>query len=193
MDRARSTPVELAEHRQGARTHLFVIATLCWEAGSTPAHIRNMSARGALVEAAVLPKPGSLVMLKRGSLQVGGRIAWAAARQAGLAFSASISVTDWMARRSNARQDQIDEIVSDLKSTEGRKERPVATANGPDSPVVIETELELLRSDLTQLGNGLAADVVLVATHPEIQLIDIASQRIDRIMRVLTRDALQTG
>ena len=36
-----------------------------------------------------------------------------------------------------------------------------------------------------QLGNGLTADVVLVATHPEIQLLDIALQRIERIMAVI--------
>jgi hypothetical protein len=70
------------ELRRDARTHLLVMASLCWDSGSTPVHVRNMSARGALIEAPVLPRPGNLVMLKRGSLQVGGQIAWAASRQA---------------------------------------------------------------------------------------------------------------
>lgn len=182
MNNALSNPSEPAEHRHGTRTHLCVIATLCCDAGNTPVHVRNMSAKGALIEAAVLPEPGSLVLLKRGRLEVGGRVAWAAARQAGLAFGATVSVADWMARQANARQDQIDEIVSALKSEAIREDRPASPASGSHRPQSIEAELSLLRADLMQLGNGLTADVVLVATHPEIQLLDIAQQRIDRIM-----------
>jgi hypothetical protein len=178
-----------AEHRHGTRTHLFVIATMCWDAGTTPVHVRNMSVKGALIEAAVLPEPGSLVLLKRGRLEVRGRVAWAAARQAGLAFGATISVADWMARQANSRQDQIDEIVSALKSGAIGEVRPVSPASGSHRPQSIEEELSLLRADLVQLGNGLAADIVLVATHPEIQLLDIAQQRIDRIMNAIAEAA----
>ena len=52
---------------------------------------------------------------------------------------------------------------------------------------MIETEVKLLRSDLINLGNVLAADVILVATHPEIQSLDISLQRIERIMGALGR------
>ena len=116
MNSALSTSSGPTDLRHGARTHLFVISTLCWDAGSAPVHVRNMSANGALIEAADPPAPGSPFVLKRGSLKVGGRIAWAASRQAGLAFGAAVCVADWMARQANARQDQIDEIVSALRS-----------------------------------------------------------------------------
>ena len=185
MNSALSTSSGPTDLRHGARTHLFVISTLCWDAGSAPVHVRNMSANGALVEGPILPAPGSPFVLKRGSLQVGGRIAWAASRQAGLAFSAAICVADWMARQANARQDQIDEIVSALRSAPIGQQHPNSPGLGSDRPASIETELSLLRADLMQLGNGLAADVVLVATHPEIQLLDIALQRIERIMAVI--------
>ena len=135
MDSALSTSSGPADLRHGARTHLFVIATLCWDAGSTPVHVRNMSANGALIEGAILPKPGSPFVLKRGSLQVGGRIAWAASRQAGLAFSATVSVADWMARQANARQDQIDEIVSALKSAPIGEQHPSSPVLGSDTCV----------------------------------------------------------
>lgn len=187
MSSARPSGSEAADHRHAPRTHLFVIATLCWGEGSTPVHVRNMSGKGAQIEAATLPKPGSLVMLKRGSLKADGRIAWAAERKAGLAFDGSVNVIDWMARQSNARQDQVDEIVSALKSAVGRSEVPAGQACGPDLATVIETEVELLRSDLINLGNVLAADVILVATHPEIQSLDISLQRIERIMGALGR------
>lgn len=178
-------PNEAADHRHAPRTHLFVIATLCWDEGSSPVHVRNMSGKGAQIEAAALPKPGSQVVLKRGSLKVDGRIAWAAERRAGLAFEASVNVIDWMARQSNSRQDQIDEIVSALKSVAERDVSPVAGAISLGNPALVGAELALLRTDLSQLGNALAADVILVATHPEIQLLDISQQRIERIMKSL--------
>ena len=43
-------------------------------------------------------------------------------------------------------------------------------------------ELMTLRTELAELGNSLIGDVVLVATHPEIQALDIAVQRIDRMI-----------
>ena len=91
MENALATLLEPNEHRQATRTHLFVVATLCWNEGSGPVHVRNMSATGALVEADALPGPGRKIVLKRGSLEVGGHIAWVASRQAGLACNLAIS------------------------------------------------------------------------------------------------------
>ena len=170
-----------AEQRSGARTHLFVIATLCWREGSAAVRLRNMSGRGALIEGAILPNPGSAVVLKRGSLEISGRMAWAGSGQGGLSFNAMVRVTDWMLKRDNAHQDRIDEIIAALKSAEVPEESTTAPVNGLDGQAAIDDELLLLRAELIQLGNGLAEDVVLVATHPEIQFIDIALQRIDRI------------
>jgi hypothetical protein len=184
MERVFTSSQQPAEHRQGARTHLFVIATLCWNGGSAPVHVRNMSAKGALIESAILPAPGSRVVLKRGSLEAGGHIAWAASRKAGLALGATVNVSDWMIRRACAHQDRIDEIVAELKFPDMRNGSPAVPAE-PSVALPIETELALLRADLIQLGNGLAADVILVATHPEIQLIDIALQRVERLMRAM--------
>lgn len=185
MENALATSLEPAEHRHSTRTHLFVVATLCWNEGSAPVHVRNMSSRGALIEADVLPKPGSRIVLKRGSLEAGGRIAWATSRQAGLAFNAAVRETDWMIRRANAHQDRVDEIVATLKAEAAGSEQAGEPPDGPRCSVEIETELALLRADLTQLGNGLTADIILVATHPEIQLLDIALQRIERVMRAI--------
>lgn len=147
-----------------------------------PVHIRNMSAKGALIEAAVLPQPGSLVVLKRGSLEASGRVAWASSGRAGLAFGSVVRVTDWMARRATAHQDRVDEIVAALKAEELQGDREIVSDESYGQSIDVETELGLLRADLTKLGDALAADIILVATHPEIQLIDIALQRIERMM-----------
>ena len=56
-------------------------ATLCWNAGTMPVHIRNMSAKGRRVEAAVLPHPWKPRVLKRGSpSQRPGHMGWGSGR-----------------------------------------------------------------------------------------------------------------
>jgi hypothetical protein len=169
-----------AAKRQAPRTHLFVIATLCSDSGSAPAHIRNLSERGALVEAAALPAPGTPVLLKRGRLEVRGSVAWKSSRQAGIAFQSRVDVGDWMARQGGPHQERVDELMTALRSS---APEPIERDSDHSSArrKAIESELSALRSELTRLGEGLTADIIMVATHPELQLLDIALQRVDRI------------
>ena len=167
--------------RKHPRTHLFVAATLYSDVGSAPAHIRNMSRAGALIESSVIPQPGSGVILKRGSLQTAGRIAWKIDRKAGLAFSTSVFVGDWMARQSGSHQDRVDEIVSKFKAG-SRHGCPTVEVEHSQDSCSVEAELLRLRAELAQLGGSLIGDTILVATHPEIQTLDIALQRIDRLI-----------
>lgn len=170
------------EARRQARTHLFVAATLYADAGSTSVTIRNMSQSGALIEGAVLPGVGERISLKRGQLQAAGAIAWRAGRRAGVRLEAAVHVRDWMSRQVSAGQQRVDELVSIV-----RNHGPKATALPPPSPVQMSCEAELhqLRLDLGELETALLKDIVLVATHPEIQTIDIAIQRVDRILKDL--------
>ena len=167
------------EHREQSRTHLFVVAALNSEAGSAPVHVRNMSASGALVEGNDLPSPGTRVALKRGSLATGGLVAWKGGRRAGISFDSSIHVADWMSRLPAAHQSQVDQIVASIK----HGLPPTEGAASPDARGMLDilAELAVLKADLTQLGNSLAGDMIMVATHPELQLIDISIQRVDRI------------
>ncbi len=179
-----SDPSSQAE-RQAPRRHLFVVATLCSDSGSAPAHIRNLSERGALVEAATLPAPGSAVRLRRGRLEVRGNIAWKSSRQAGIAFHSPVDVADWMAKQGSAHQERVDEILSTVRSA---APGPMARASDLSSEcrATMQSELSALRSELTKLGEGLVGDIILVATHPELQLLDVALQRVDRIAAGLT-------
>lgn len=167
----------LDDGRRHPRSHLFVAAALYTDRGSAPVRIRNMSQYGALIEAPAVPEPGTAVVLKRGSLEVAGEIAWKAGQKAGIALATSVNVADWMSRKAGAHQERVDEIVSNLKS--GKPSDPVADVAGKSSDAL--AELEALRADLARLAAGLAADAILVATHPEIQMVDIALQRVDRI------------
>lgn len=179
MDIQTKNRVPANDGRDQPRTHLFVIAVLSSSAGSSPVRIRNMSPSGALVEAAILPPPGMKVLLKRGSLTASGTVAWQSDRKAGIAFDATVFVADWMCRKRINHQDKVDEIVS------GLRQGAASVATTDDGPFSVHCELALLRTELEQLGNALANDTILVVTHPEIQSLDIAMQRVDRISRFL--------
>lgn len=165
--------------RHQPRTHLFVAATLYADGDSAPVHIRNMSPSGALIEAPLLPDVGHRITLKRGQVHTTGHIAWRVDRRAGVRLDMPICVADWMLRRVSAAQDQVDAALSAIRSN---------TSIGPDAAAPassIEVEILKLRSDLVQLGNSLIGDIVVAATHPEIQTIDISLQRIDRLLKRL--------
>ena len=168
--------------RKQIRTHLFVAATLYTADGSTPVRIRNMSQFGALIESTDLPGVGNHIKLKRGRLSVAGRIAWREARKAGVQLEAAIHVSDWMFRAGSAGQQQVDALVSIARAEEIAMPGMACEVSGQSS---LDTELRLLRQDLSAMEEELLKDVILVATHPEIQAIDMSIQRIDRILRSL--------
>ena len=172
----------LPEGRFQPRTHLFVAATLYADAGSSPVHIRNMSSCGALIEAAVLPDVGCRIKLKRGPLEAVGHIAWRAGRRAGVRLEADVCVPEWMARLGSTGQDRVDALVAIV-----RQEAPMARGPVPvdAESQTIETELAMLRTELTRLERALVDDPVVIATHPELQTFDISLQRIDRVLKRL--------
>ena len=180
MNNASTKMTPIDEGRKQARTHLFVAATLCSDLASAPARIRNMSSCGALIESAAIPESGTAVMLKRGSLQIEGRVVWKADRKAGIAFLGDVHVAEWMSRKVEPHQERVDEIVWDFKSD--RRLRSCANEVAATGSSSAKRELLELRTELIQLGNSLIGDVVLIATHPEIQMLDIAVQRVDRLL-----------
>jgi hypothetical protein len=181
VNSAASTIATLDEGRRQPRTHLFVAATLYCAGAAAPVRIRNMSPSGVLVEGAGLPEPLTAVTLKRGSLQISGEVAWKADQKAGIAFSTTVDVAAWMSRQPSSDQARIDAIVSDFK-TGGGAHRSPHTAEPLPGRNSLETELLELRADLAQLGNGLVNDPALVAAHPEVQMLDISVQRLDRMI-----------
>lgn len=183
MTRTATTLATLSEARRQPRTHVFVSASLYWDASSLRINIRNMSSTGALIEAADIPDVGTEVVLRRGSLEAKAQIAWTVKGKAGVAFHTSIRVADWIARPVNIGQNHIDSIVSAVKAS-----REAANcgrlAEAPKS-CPATTELTKLRSELGLLGDSLIGNAEVVANHPEVQLLDVALQRIDRVIKQL--------
>lgn len=176
-----TSPQDVRSH---TRTHLFVIATLYSNEGTGPVFLRNMSPTGALVEGSFLRDVGTLVRLKRGSLQATASVIWVDGRKAGITFDSPLFVADWMSRETSSHQHRVDEVVRKFKDH-------ADTASCAESTpwiaqrVSIESELKSILDELARLGNALVGDLILVATHPEIQVIDILVQRLEGILRLL--------
>jgi hypothetical protein len=175
------TPSHPQSGRHYERTHMFVAATLVSGAGSCQVHIRNMSKDGALIEGAILAPADSPVTLRRGSLQTPATIVWRTERRAGMAFCGPVTVADWMSRNPPAHQSTVDEIVRAIRA--GKPEAPArAVEDSAASGSSLEAELRALKGELGRLEAGLCASIRTVTDHPEIQLLDIARQRIERLL-----------
>ena len=130
---------------------------------------------------------GSQIVLRRGRLQAPGVIAWTTNGQAGLSFTSYLTVSTWLPVKPAARQHDVDQIVFGIKhgkleNESGHSLEQPASAN-PFSNVV--AGLECLQLGLTDLADKLAQDVILVATHPEVQYLDEAVQRIGKIVQMI--------
>jgi hypothetical protein len=176
--------------RRDERTHLFLVATLTAGTASTPVRVRNLSPTGALVESSALPAAGSMIVLRRGPLEAIGRVAWMAAGRAGLSFTAPVIVSAWLPTRESARQAQVDQIAFGVKHVP--TPAGVVSAAVADSAVMSAdaaiSDLFRLREELDHLGDLLAQDAAVVASHPQIQLFDTAGQRIAKIVEALRAD-----
>jgi len=175
-----STP-ELAPTDEGRcqeRTHLFVAARLCFASGACPVHIRNMSPSGALIEGAVLPDLHEAATLERGRLEAKVRVVWKVGRKAGVSFLSAVHVVDWMSRTLPSHQMKVDDLIQSIRAGQGRGAAGLAKGDGPP----IEAELQALRRELAILEQALAGDEAVTMAHPEIQMLDIALQRIDRMI-----------
>ena len=87
---------------------------------------------------------------------------------------------DWMARQTSPQQQRADELIRTVKSG-------VAVSETAVSPCLqaqrsIREELQALKTELASLGSALCGDMILVAAHPEIQVLDVSVQRIERVL-----------
>ena len=98
------------------RANVFLTATLDERGKATAVRIRNISRRGALVDAPLLPPVGTRVRLMRGRLTAAGQLAWAGAGQAGLNFDCEIDVASWVQRAGNVEQQRVDGVLAALRS-----------------------------------------------------------------------------
>lgn len=75
-----------AGQRQAKRARVLLAVKLRTAFGEADARLRDISRKGALVECAQVPAPGTEVLFSRGSTVVPARVAWSAAGRIGLEF-----------------------------------------------------------------------------------------------------------
>lgn len=180
-----------ADLRVDPRKAMFVAAELHVGSASVPIKIRNMSARGALVEAASLPPVGTPVRLVRGPLSAAGSMSWAADGRGGVALNGTITVEDWIRGKLPQHQARVDALIQEIRKS-GLEPRSLGEA-GPrpsldqaDTPV--EAELRTLAALIARLEQGLIEDPHVIARHGDaLQTIDEAQQRIAALVRRLGR------
>lgn len=176
-------PSAAVEDRRGlARTNLYLAASLRWGGNTIAVRVRNLSQHGALVEAGVLPPPGTPVELTRGRLGAMGVTAWTHAGRAGLRLLDAISARDWMAPVLHKGQQQVDAVIAAVRSGDRPTSWPRPVAPSPSTPA---DDLRLARTLLHRLSDQLADDAELVARHgPGLQLLDLVQQLLDAMSGV---------
>lgn len=171
------------EARRAERTHMYLIAILYHGIDSSPVRLRNLSRQGALIEASNLPNAGSIITLRRGTLEAKGRVVRASDDRIGVEFFSPVSVQSWLPVKGSPAQRSVDQLAVAMASS-----NPFVDLAEPpqrdriSSAMEISAELKSLQSELTTLGDSLAQDCILVATHPEIQFLDQATQRIAKLI-----------
>lgn len=167
----------VVETRTAARSSLYLGAALYCDGCSTAARIRNMSADGALIEAAVVPDVGSLVQLVRGRLIVHGLVIWSADGKCGVKFSSRVDVQQWRSAPTDSEQQRVDDVVRLVKA--GAVPLPVATHGDGESDRGEHMAAGLMRVTklLNDLSDVLAGDPDMVSRHgAALQNLDIAVQ-----------------
>jgi len=178
---------EEEEQRAALRASLYLAAALYCDEHSSAIRIRNLSARGALIEGEVVPETGALVQLVRGGLIVHALVAWSADGRCGLKFSGSVDVQQWREPPANLEQQRVDEVVRLVKA--GAVPLPVpplARPGPPGSPLRVADDLRRVTDLLDRVGEVLAGDEEVVERHgAELQNLDIASQVIAAVSAVI--------
>ena len=106
--------------RANERSNVFLSATLYTETRSFPVRVRNLSARGALLDGAGLPGDGCAISLRRAHLAVDGKIVWEAHELRGVRFSAEIDVQEWVRLKGHPGQQRVDQSVAAVRRGDAR-------------------------------------------------------------------------
>lgn len=162
---------------------MFVSAALCHDGGCSSATVRNLSEFGALVEAPVLPSPGTLIRLSRGALSVAGTVVWRRGGKAGLRFDSAITVDEWLPTRLGRGQASVDEMVHQVRT--GVAPKADYTPQPAASPALTaQQELESIASSIERVAEALSSDPVVVAQHGwKLQQLEVGIQYLRRVAR----------
>jgi len=181
--------------RAAPRSTTILSAVVQSSRRTAAANIRNLSCSGAMVEVSAPFSPGEEILLRRGSLEVEGTVAWCINGRAGINFRENVVVQQWVARQQAASgQTQVDQVVNAARSNFGM---PRAAATRPseiklDAPVLncrIAEEILLVARMIEQIGEDLANEPLFIARHGQsLQQMDVAIQALGHLARVISAE-----
>lgn len=134
-----------------------------------PVRVRNLSTTGALVEGADVPPVGTRIILRRGTLEAAGSVAWAGTGKAGLTFPQPLSVSCWLPAKAAGTRARVDQAINETRL----------------SKATLVAELSAVQAQLGQLGGQLARYSSLVPHRADPQLLVAAEQRIAHLLSAL--------
>ncbi|HET7815987.1 MAG TPA: PilZ domain-containing protein [Sphingomicrobium sp.] len=181
--------------RAAPRSTMILSAVVQSPRGTAAATIRNLSSSGAMVEVSSQLSPGDEILLRRGSLEVGGVVAWCFDGRAGISLRDRIEVSKWAARRQGAcNQAQVDHVVATARATLGTTSSGESGAGkrSLDQDVLnsrLAEEILLVARTIELLGDEIAEEPLFVARHGQsLQQIDIAVQVLGHVARIITAE-----
>ena len=93
-----------SQNRRSNRSPVLLSAKIEVDGAEVSVILRNLSAEGALVEGARLPREGSPTVFRRNELCVQGQIVWVEGRYAGIAFDRQLEKTELLREVPRPRQ-----------------------------------------------------------------------------------------
>ena len=191
-----SADPSLAARDRAPRKNLLLTATIRSEGVTAPVRIRNLSEKGAMVDAKALPEPGASVILQRLEIEMRGVVVWRVEGRCGIHFEAAASVDEWVAgRRAPATifghgQSRVDQIQAALRSGRDIADQEVTVASSPELITDVEArvaeELDHVQRMLDEVAGDLIGDVALVQRHGEaLQRFDNACQILNQLSAIL--------
>lgn len=179
------------ELRRDPRKALLVAAELIAAGVSAAVKIRNLSTKGALVEADNLPSAGTALRLVRGPLSADGTMSWSTGGRGGIAFTAPIAVEDWVRGKLPPHQARVDALIEEIRKSGREPQSLAASALKPtleQSDVAVGEDLRALAGLIAALEDALIDDPHVIARHGDaLQKIDEAQQRIAALVRRINR------
>ena len=180
------------------RKSLMLAATLDAGGASLPVRIRNMSTRGAMIDGAYLPSPGTMVRLARLSLATSAIVIWRLEGRCGLKLADPVVPDEWVAGvrrggvpRTNFGQARVDGIQAALRQGTAMPAPP--PGESPAERIDRDRLDALIAEEIRQVARALESALDELSENPDIlvkhdralQSLDIACAILDSLTPVL--------
>jgi len=160
-----------SENRSQSRSNVFLSATLVAGNSVVPVRVRNLSARGALLDGSSLPAAATKIRLVRGELAAEGQIAWQGGGQAGLRFLGVIDVSQWVRRVGNPAQRRVDDDLAALRRR-----------SAPPVPAPEHFSMALISNEIREICDRLAASPAMtVEVGEELVKLEALAQALESL------------